>query len=253
MTSVASAAAGFNAWNTLAIARSTKSGSTITATVNGTNVTVQVARDLTVSVGDPLLVTKIGSQWVTVQRLYTSAIATTDLPINPVLPNPKPGIVTGALVCAPVETRSYRATGWRTDIDDVFQGMYGGQGNHTGCAFFGLKPQSLAGATVTDAKLRVRRLAGGSYNAQPSTLRLVTESTRPVGAPTLTSSTTGPDLAVGTETSEFDVPNSWAQGMVDGTSGGLAVFVSGGTPYLRFAGKGAWSAGWTLTIYWQRG
>lgn len=233
-----------------ATATAGKSGGTVTANINGIVTTIRVARDLTVASGDVLLVQRLGAQWWAVARVFESApgVVETQTP-----PNPKPSTVTGSLVVAPVETRSYRSSfGWRTDNTDVYQGEYGGWGNHTGCAFYGSKPRSLAGATVTDAKLRVRRVSGGIYAAQGTTMRLMTNATRPGGAPTLTSSTSGPSLAVGATTNSFDVPNSWAQEMVDGTAGGLAFFDSDGSPYVRFAGRSTWSAAFTLTIYWSR-
>lgn len=231
-----------------ATATAAKSSGTVTATINGITTTIRVARDLTVASGDVLLVQRIGSQWWAVGRAFESAPGVIE---SQTPPNPKPSTVTGSLVVAPVETRSYRGS-WRTDTTDVYQGEYGGYGNHTGCVFYGTKPRSLSGATVTDAKLKVRRVSGGIYAAQTSTMRLMTESTRPSGAPTLTSSTTGPSLAVGATDNAFDVPNSWAQAMVDGTSGGLAFFEADGDPYIRFAGRGTWSAAFTLTIYWSR-
>lgn len=234
----------------LGLVMTSKSGSTISAQVNGVSVTAQVARDLTVAVGDAILVTKVGSQWFVIQRLFIAAPAAVT---QPELPNPKPAVVTGELVVPAVETRSRANGAWRTDTEDVLQGNYGGQGNHTGCAFYGTQPQSLAGTTVQSARVLVRRESGGPYLAPAATLRLVTETARPAGDPTLTSTTTGPALHVGEETQAFTVPTAWAQAMVDGTAGGLAVFIAGGSPYLRFAGRGAWSAGWTLVITWRRG
>jgi len=83
-------------------------------------------------------------------------------------------------------------------------------------------------------------------------VRLVTQATKPAGAPTRTSSTTGPHLAVGATNNAFVVPTSWAQAMVDGSAGGLGVYDSSGSPYMRFAGRSSWSAAWTLTIRWTR-
>ncbi|MGC4769196.1 hypothetical protein ACLQ25_09475 [Micromonospora sp. DT44] len=236
----------------LATATAAKSGSTVTAVVNGVETTVQVARDLTVAAGDVLLVERVGAQWFALVRLYSAAPTPPDDNVRP--PDPKPAVVTGTLVVSPVETRSYRPSyGWRTDNTDVYQGQYGGWGNHTGAVFYGSKPRSLAGATVTDAKIRVKRLSAGAYSAQSTTMRLMTQATRPGGAPTLTSSGAGPTLAVGATTNAYDVPTSWAQAMVDGTAGGLAFFTSGGSPYVRFAGRGSWSPAFTLTITWRRG
>lgn len=232
----------------LATATATKSGSTVTASIAGITVTVQVARDLTVAAGDVLLVQRVGSQWVAVCRMFA---ASTTLPDADPVPTPNPGTVTGSLTVSPVETRSYRNGGWRTDNTDVYQGQYGGNGNHTGAVFYGSKPRSLDGATVTSATVQVRRDRGGTYAAQSTTMRLVTEATRPSGAPTLTSSTTGPSLAVGSSTT-FTIPTSWAQSIVDGTAGGIGFYDADGSPYVVFAGRGTWSPAFTLTINYTR-
>lgn len=234
----------------LATATAVKSGTTVTATVNGTTVTVQVARDLSVASGDVLAVQRFGSQWVAFARLYSAAPAT---PSNDTAPNPKPATVSGTLVVSPVETASWRDPGgWRTDTTDVLQGSFGGYGNHTGAAFYGNLPLSLTGATVTAATMQVKRNVGGTTTAQATTMRLVTESTRPVGVPTLTSTTAGPSLAVTQTNSAFVVPTSWAQAMVNGTAGGLAFYDAAGSPYVRFAGRGSWSPAFAMTISWTR-
>jgi len=218
----------------LATATDAPVGVTVVAEVNGTATVVQIARDLTVASGDVLIVERIGSQWFAIGRAWAAAPAATN-PQPP--PEPKPTVTTGSLVVSPVETRSYRASyGWRTDNTDMYQGQYGGWGNHTGCAFYGSKPRSLAGATVTDARIRVRRLTAGTYAAQATTMRLVTQSS----------------LAVGATNNSFDVPSSWVQAMVDGTAGGLAIYDADGSPYVRLAGRGSWSPAWTLTITWRR-
>lgn len=232
-----------------ATATAAKTGSTVTCTVGGTEITVEVARDLTVAAGDILLVLRQGAAWWAVQRLYTAP--PTPPEDNAVAPDPKPAVVTGSLVVSPVETRSYRG-GWRTDTTDVRQGQYGGWGNHTGCAFYGAKPRSLAGSTVTAATIKVRRISGGVFAATGTTLRLVTQAYKPLGAPTLGSSTAGPALAVGKTDGSFDIPTAWAQAMVDATAGGLAVYDAGGSPYVVFAGRGDWSPAWTMTITWRR-
>lgn len=232
----------------LATATTAKSGSTVTAVVNGTPTVIQVARDLAVAIGDVLLVERIGAQWFALGRMFPTAAPPS--PVNEPAPDPKPAAVSGALVASPVETRSYRGS-WRTDNTDVYQGQYGGWGNHTGAVFYGSKPRSLAGATVTGATIRVQRISAGAYAAQATTMRLMTNATRPAGAPTLTSTGAGPSLAVGGSTT-FTVPTSWAQAMVDGTAGGIAFFDADGSPYVRFAGRGSWSPAFTLTINWTR-
>jgi len=221
-----------------------------TCAIGGVDVTVNVARDLTVAIGDVLLIVRQGSARWAIARLFGAAPAVIE--DNDPPPPPKPTVVTGSLVVAPVATGTHRDGGWRSDTDDVLQGVYGSRGNNTGAVFYGSKPRSLAGATVTAASIRVRRDRAGVFAAQTSTLWLVTQATKPGGAPTRTSSTTGPSLAVGATNNAFAIPDSWAQAMVDGTAGGLAVYDSSGSPYIRLAGRGSWSPAWTLTLRWSR-
>lgn len=236
-----------------AIAATAKAGSTCTADVAGVITTIEVARDLSVAAGDALLVVKYGgrSQWCAIGRLSTAAPAT---PVEAAPAPPQPAQPqTGKLVVPVYQTASYRSGGWRSDNDDVYQGAYGGNGNHTGCAFYGTKPRSLDGATVTKATIRVWRPdSGGANSAQATTMRLVTQNKRPGGAPTLGASTSGPSLRRGQTVSAFTIPASWAQAMVDGSAGGLGFFRSDGTPYVILAGRGRSSSSFAMTIYWSR-
>lgn len=231
-------------------AESTVSGGVATVSVGGIVVTARALRGVTLSVGDPVLVLRQGSAW------WVLGATTPTAPVAPeppdTSPDPKPVERKGTLVATPVYTGTYRDGKWRTDTDDVLQGLYGGYGNNTGCAFYGKTPASLKGATVTSARLKVKRIRAGVFASQEATLRLVTQKTKPSGAPTLTSSTAGPALAVGSSTSSFVVPTSWAQDMVDGTAGGLGVYEADGSPYMRFAGRSEWAPAFTLVIEWKR-
>jgi hypothetical protein len=235
----------------LMVATSAKVGSTCTAELNGRATTIQVARDMSVAAGDVLIVAQVGAEWFALGRGY--AAAPTLAEPNDTPPDPNAAVQIGTLVIAPVETRSYRSGSWRRDVDDVMQGSYGSGGNHTGCAFYGAKPRSLAGAEVLSAEVRVRRPdRGGMYAPQATTLWLVTQTLRPFGAPTLTLSTAGPVLRRGT-TDLFDVPVAWAQAMVDGTAGGLAIFDADGFPQVILSGTTDYGPAFTLTIRWKRG
>jgi hypothetical protein len=233
-------------------AESTVSSGQATVRVGDTSVVAEVVRGLSLAVGDVVLIARQGSRmWVTA-LLYTTAPPAPEIPNDPA-PPPKPATVTGTLVVTPTYTGTFRDGKWRTDDPDVFQGRFGGSafGRNTGAAFYGTKPQSLSGAAVTKATIRVRRLEAGVYGSQTATLWLVTQASKPAGAPTRTSSTTGPSLAINRETT-FTIPDSWAQAMVDGTSGGLAVHVDADSPYMQFAGRASWSPAWTLSITWSR-
>jgi hypothetical protein len=233
-------------------------GGTCTALIRNSPTSVHVARDVSVAEGDALLVQQVGALWVAVARLY--AVPTeTDYDSDA----PPTTARKGTLVVHPVETRSYETgRGWRTDTTSVFQGDHGGRANHIGCAFYGAKPRTLAGATVTDAEAYVRRMPGGPNGSAPTVLRLLGDATRPAGSPPLTGSDTGPDTEVRkpgakgwakkTPADTFDVPTAWVQSIVDGTAGGLGIYDGDGDPYVRYAGRGDWAPAWTLTIQWER-
>jgi hypothetical protein len=238
------------------------------ARVAGLTVTVRVLAGVTVAAGDPLLILREGSTYWVVG--VTPAAPTTPPTPGPPpddppdsgdpAPAPKPTTRTGTLTCPPASTATFRDGHWRTDIGpvdsaDLYQGRYGGSsfGRNTGVAFYGSKPRSLAGATVTKATIHVRRERGsGDYAARTATLRLIEERTRPSGAPTLHESTSGPSLKVGQTLNAFAIPTSWAQQMVDGTRGGLAISIGSDSPYIQLAGRRSWSAAWTLVISWRR-
>lgn len=253
------------------VARSGVSGGACLADIAGVRVTARVVVGLTVAAGDALLITRAGSTYFVQAVLQAGpTVAPTphvpdpeddaqlpDLGDDP--PAPKPAVRTGTLVCTPVATSTWRDGRWRTDLGsstsaDTYQGRYGGSsfGRNSGFAFYGAKPRSIKGATVTRATLNLRRLRGGDFAGRAPTLRLVTQSTRTAGFPTLNETTAGPRLAVDTTTTSFAIPKSWAQAMVDGTRGGIGISIGSDTPYIRLAGKSSWSAAWTLTISWQR-
>jgi hypothetical protein len=235
----------------LVTATAAKTGSTTTAMIDGEITTIEVARDLTVASGDVLFVSRYGSQWFALARAYPSAPAGVENDSTPVV---KPSVVYGTLVIPPVDTASWTGTRWRTDDDDIRQGIYGTSGNHTGAVFYGTKPLSLNGAVVLSATAQIRRLARGlAFGPQPTSMRLITETTRPAGAPTLTSSTSGPSLGVDATDSAFAIPISWVQAMADGTAGGIGFFDADGAPFVVLAGRGSWGPAFTLTVQWQRG
>ncbi|MGW0169566.1 hypothetical protein ACWDWT_30975 [Streptomyces sp. NPDC003343] len=241
------------------------------ASVAGLQITVRIVSGLTVAAGNPLLITRKGSTyWAFAVLPGAPAVPpsppppdTTPPPTGDPAPAPKPVITTGTLTCTPVATSTWRDGHWRTDIGsstsaDTYQGRYGGSsfGRMSGFAFYGSKPRSISGATVTKATVKLRRLTSGDYGRRSPTLRLVSQSTRPGSFPTLNETTTGPALGVQGQVSPseatFQLPTSWGQAMVDGSRGGLCITVAADSPYIRLAGRGSWSAAWTLTLYWRR-
>jgi len=249
-----------------AVAASASSAGACVVNVRGIDVAARVTTGLTVAAGDGLLLLRSGSAyWVIAVTTPAPAVPPTPAPApdNPPdtgdpAPAPKPVTTTGTLTCVPVSTACYRDGSWRSDGDptnsfDLYQGRYGGSsfGRNTGCAFYGGKPHTLNGATCTKATVKIKRLSAGDFAARAATLRLVSQTSRPGGAPTLNESTSGPSLKIGDSTT-FTLPTSWGQSLIDGTRGGIAINIGSDSPYIHLAGRGSWSAAMTLTLYWRR-
>lgn len=248
-------------------ASSAVSANSITVIVNGIEVIARTLTGVSPSVGQSVMLQRIGSNWFVVGVIPAVPVAAPpppaippDRPPTDTPPPPKPKVRTGTLVVVPVSTATYRAGKWRSDtghsVDsaDTYQGNWGsGLGINTGCAFYGGKPTSLKGATVTRIAIKMRRIQGGVFGGQTMTLRLITQSRRPTGAPSLNESTAGPRLAVGGSVSTFILPNSWGTLLINGSRGGIGCFVSGSSPYIVTAGRGSWSSAWVLSISWRRG
>lgn len=256
---------------------STVTSNACLAKIADTQFTVRVVAGLTVAVGDLLLVVRHGStRWAISKVAAAPAVPPASPPppetppapppppppdINPqpTLPPPKPVVTTGSLICPAIQTATFRNGAWRSDGNpvnsfDLFQGRFASSafGVNTGCAFYGSKPRTLAGATITKATVRLWRLRAGSFAPTQCSLRLLTESTRPAGVATVNESIFGPALAVGDQ-STFTLPASWGQSIVDGSRGGIGIFVNADSPYMQFAGRGTWSVAFSLTLYWRRG
>jgi hypothetical protein len=237
--------------------------------IGGVQSTVRITLGLNILVGDNLLIARNGSQRFVIGILAPPPAIPPPLPppviggkVPPVsdpAPAPKPAYTTGTLVVSATQTATYRSGTWRTDqgpasaTNYTWQGRSSGSsyGIQTGCAFYGTTAQSLTGATVTKATVVIRRRNGGSYSARTPTLRLITQTARPGGAPTLNETTSGPSIEIDDEI-VFDLPIAWGQALVDGTRGGIATFISADDPYMVFSGIGTYSAAWTLTLYWRR-
>jgi hypothetical protein len=249
------------------LAQTVPSGGACLVNVGGINVTARVATGLTIAVGNILLVARLGSLYYVINVIPAAPVVAPPPPPPPDStqpdpgdppPPPKPVTTTGTLTCVPVSTADYRDGSWRSDGDptnsfDLFQGRYGGSsyGRNTGCAFYGGKPHTLNGATCTKATVKIKRLSAGDFSSRSATLRLVSQTSRPGGAPTLNESTSGPSLTIGSS-STFILPTSWGQALIDGTRGGIAISIGSDDPYIQLAGRGSWSAAMTLTISWRR-
>lgn len=225
----------------------------------GTTITCRAGRGVATAAGDIVLVIRSKNELTVIERFHASAPTGESDDLNSYPPNPWDSVKSGSSVIHPVKTRSFRDSGgWRNDTDDLLQGKWGAN-NNAGCAFYGKKPQSLIGAEVLSAKIKVKRDPGSKWSTnEPTTLKRITQTnlTRK-----MVKDDTGPDFVSGTidgpklrpsEAESFTLPKSWGQDLVDGVAGGLAIHTNSEDPQARLEGRGSWGPSFTLSLTWRR-
>ncbi len=139
-------------------------------------------------------------------------------------------------------TKSY-CGGWRTDTVDVVQGVYSEAGYSAGlswnygCMWFGNLRGVLSGKTVKSATLTLYRKTGSGSGAARTLYLCAITNTTASGAPAVAANY-GAIGAIGrAEQMTFAIPPAVAEGLANGTFGGLCLYES---PY-NF-GASNWSA-----------
>lgn len=168
-------------------------------------------------------------------------------------PNPPPAPPqTGTTTFPARSVGTYRSGKWRTDANgDVIQGTAPGfPGANEGAWFYHGAPRStLAGATVTGARIYLGRTSGGVYAAQACHLQRVTNNSRPSGALTFSGAVDDVSLAVG-QSGWFTISTAIAQALV--TSGGSIGIRAPSGPYMRMYGLSKSGSAGALRLTWKR-
>ena len=139
-------------------------------------------------------------------------------------------------------TKSYRG-GWRTDTVDVVQGAYSEAGYSAGlswnygCMWFGGLRGVLSGKTVKSATLTLYRKTGSGSGAARTLYLCAITNTTASGAPTVAANYGAIGTLGRAEQMTFAIPPAAAEGLANGTFGGLCLYES---PY-NF-GASNWSA-----------
>ena len=128
-------------------------------------------------------------------------------------------------------TKSYRG-GWRSDTQDVVQGVYSASGYKSslswnyGCMWFSTLRTILSGTTIKSATLTLNRKTGsGSGSAKTLYLCAIT-NTSASGAPSIAVNY-GAIGSIGRgETATFAIPVAAVQGLASGAYGGLCLYES---------------------------
>lgn len=155
-------------------------------------------------------------------------------PTNTPSPTPTKKVYTKSW--SATSTQSWRDSyGWRSDNRYIYQGDYG-YGNHRGFICFndGDIRTQLSGATIKSARLYLkRRSAGGSSASQRATMYLHGYSSTGGGYSlgTLIGSTVGYAWGTGAWSS---IPVNAIKSLQNGTARGIALYASGGSPYIIF-------------------
>lgn len=144
-------------------------------------------------------------------------------------------------------TGSWRAdTGWRGD--EVRQGNYG-YGLYHGAAYYSRQLVGL-GASLShprSAVLRYTRETGGVFAAQAPTVWTLAGFSRPAGAPTRLTSAGATAVAVG-RTATWELPPGMLDELLDGTAGGLGIYIPGSSPYIVLSSRATDSASMSLVV-----
>jgi len=232
---------------------------TVSVRFLGTTILCRAGRGVTTAAGDIVLVIRSSKELTVIERFHAAAPTGESDDLNSYPPNPWASVQHGSSVFHPHKTRSYRdSLGWRDDTDDCLQGNWGGN-NHAGCAFYNKAPQSIIGAEVLSAEIKVKRDPGSTWSTnETTTLKRITETnlTRAMvkdktGPSFVTGTTDGPKLRP-REAENFVIPTSWGQDLVDGAAGGLAIHTNTNDPKARLEGRGSWGPAFTLTLTWRR-
>lgn len=156
---------------------------------------------------------------------------------------PPPPPTSTTITLTPTATGSARAGSVRPDTDTLNQGDWTGRGVQFGQAVY----KARRSGTCTRARLQVRRLNSGYFSPQTPTWCLLNGASLS-GSPSIRGVPfTGGALTIGATTT-IALPNSWGQSLIDGSAGGLGIYVSGSSPYITLAGKNAGMMKLTLTI-----
>lgn len=136
-----------------------------------------------------------------------------------------PVITTKTITIKSTYGDTYRSTvynNWKKD-GTARQGDYG-YGDCTGCWFFGDAFGDLKGKTINKVQIKITRQSGGSSSAVGLVVRTHNHSSRPSGAPTLSSSSYGTlSLAAG-DTGTLTITNSDVlNGISNGTIKGFGI------------------------------
>ena len=146
-------------------------------------------------------------------------------------------------------TKSY-CGGWRSDTADVVQGVYSDDGYSAGlswnygCMWFGGLRGALSGKTVKSATLTLYRKTGSGSGAARTLYLCAITNTTASGAPTVAANYGAIGTLGRAEQMTFAIPPAVAEGLANGTFGGLCLYESPynfgasnwSTNYMRIAG-----------------
>ncbi len=137
---------------------------------------------------------------------------------------------------------------WRTDNDYVYQGAWGGNGNHKGVWFYpDAVANALAGKTIDAAHITIRRRSEGGASAARDVYVVSTSKSSPTGGePDVVSGPTRVGSLKWGQTRRFRLPASIAADLASGKN--LGLYVADGDPYLICEGVRGWEKSGQLEV-----
>lgn len=175
------------------------------------------------------------------------------VPPPPVVP-PPPKLITGSNTYAAANSGTYTPAlsgwdRWRGGGGYVHQGGSAYGAANSGAWFYHGAPKALAGRTITRIQFTLgSRLTVGAYNS-PVVVHLYRHGnpTKPAGDVSRIQGPHNVTIPAGAGQRTFDLPLSWAAGILAG--GGIGIY---GEQYAGFHGRGTQPSSGLLKLYWKR-
>jgi hypothetical protein len=214
---------------------------TIAVNCSGSTEICLVPVDLAPVLGDLVVVGHVNGKPIVLGRLTGTASTPTPPPTRPTI---------GVQSFPAIDAATYAGTSWRTDTATLVQGTPPSGVPNTGAWFYGVTPRSaLAGATVTQARVRLRRRSGGSTATQTVNVYPHSSDTRPSGNVTRVGGDGPASLGLQIGLAAWvTLPTAWGQHLLD-VGGGL--YIAGGD-FLVVDGRDVDPQSGLLELTWSR-
>lgn len=196
----------------------------------------------TYAVDDVVMVARDGTGSFVVGKMGSAAPP-------PVVENPPAvKLVKRTATILPTFTDTYRSGRW-LGTGEISQGDWGSYGWKQGAAYYGRQLAALdADLTKSrSATLYYYRQSGGVFGAQAPTVWTLSGNRKPSGGPSRLTSAVADSVAVNRAES-WKLPTGMLDELLDGTAGGLGIYVASSSPYIVLSGRQDYAKAFALAV-----